>query len=146
MKTKLTRIFAVVAIAMVAAGVIASPASAQNAYAGKFTLTQEAQWGGAKLPAGEYSFVLESLASPAKIVVHGANGFQFVTTVATDRKNQERDSSLQIQRRGSTRFISEIYLADLQLELRYQIPSLPKNHELAMGPASTETVLIASAK
>jgi hypothetical protein len=145
-KTKLTRIFAVVAIAMVAACVIASPASAQSAYAGKFTLTQEAQWGGAKLPAGEYSFVLESMAIPARIVVRGANGAQFVTTVASDRKNQERDSSLQIQHRGNARFVSEIYLAELQLELRYQVPSLPKSEQLAMGPVSTETVLIASAK
>jgi hypothetical protein len=145
-KTKLTRIFAAVAIAMVAACVIASPASAQSAYAGKFTLTQEAQWGAAKLPAGEYSFVLESMAIPAKIVVRGPNGAQFVTTVSSDRMRTDEASNLKIQHRGTSRFVSEINLAELKLQLHYQGPSLPKNEQLAMGPVSTETVLIASAK
>jgi hypothetical protein len=38
-------------------------------------------------------------------------------------------------------------LAELGLELRYQVPSIPKNErQLAQGPASTEHVLIAMAK
>ena len=146
MKTKFTRILAVVAIAMVAACVAASPASAQAAYAGKFTLTNEARWGGATLPAGDYSFVLESMAIPAKIVVRGPNGAQFVTTVSSDRASADQPSNLKIQHRGATRFVSEINLAELKLQLRYQGPKLPKDEQLAMGPASTETVLIAQAK
>jgi hypothetical protein len=145
-KTKLTRILAVVAIAMVAACVAASPASAQAAYAGSFTLTQDATWGSAKLPAGEYSFVLESMGIPAKIVVRGPHGAQFVNTVASDRISADQPSNLKIQHRGTTRFVSEINLAELKLQLRYQGPKLPKDEQLAMGPASTETVLIASAK
>jgi hypothetical protein len=145
-KTKLTRIFAVVAIAMVAACVAASPASAQSAYAGTFTLTQDATWGAAKLPAGEYSFVLESMAIPARIVVRGPNGYQFVTTVSSDRIGSGQSSNLKIQHSGAARFVSEINLAELKLRLRYQGPKLPKAEQLAMGPASTETVLIAQAK
>lgn len=146
MKTKFNRILAIVAIAMVAACVAASPASAQAAYAGKFTLTQEVRWGAAKLPAGDYSFVLQSTGIPAKIVVRGANGAQFVNTVLSDRISADQPSNLKIQRRGTTRFVSEINLAEVKLQLRYQGPSLPKDEQLAMGPASTETVLIAQAK
>ena len=101
MKTKLTRILAVVAIAMVAACASASSAFAQAAYSGTFTLTQEARWGAANLPAGEYSFVLESMAIPAKIIVRGPNGAQFVTTVASDRTRVDEPSNLKIQRRGA---------------------------------------------
>jgi hypothetical protein len=145
-KSKLNRILSVVAITLIAVCASANSASAQSAYHGTFTLTQEARWGSAKLPAGDYSFVLESMAMPARITVRGANGAQFVTTVSNDRENLDRSSSLKIERRGNTRFVSEIYLAEIQLELHYQAPKLPKDELLAMGPVSTETVLIASAK
>jgi hypothetical protein len=145
-KSKFNRILAVVAITLVAVCASANSASAQSAYAGTFTLTQEARWGGATLPAGDYSFVLESQSMPAKIVVRGPNGAQFVTTAASDRQNWDRPSSLKIQRVGNTRVISELYLAQIRLELLYHVPGLPKDEQLAMGPVSTETVLIASAK
>jgi hypothetical protein len=144
-KTKLTRIFAVAAIALVAACVAAIPASAQSAYVGKFTLAQEATWGGANLPAGDYTFKLESLAMPARIVVTGPNGSQFVSTIATDRVNCDQ-SNLKIERRSAGRYVKEINLAELKLQLHYQGPKLPKSEQLAMGPASIETVLIAQAK
>jgi hypothetical protein len=145
-KSKFNRILSVVAITLIAVCASANSASAQSAYKGTFTLTQEARWGSAKLPAGDYSFVLESMAIPAKITVRGPNGSQFVTTVSNDRENLDRSSSLKIERRGNSRFVSEIYLAEIQLQLHYSVPALPKDELLAMGPVSTETVLIASAK
>ena len=51
MKSKFNRILSVVAITLIAVCASANSASAQSAYKGTFTLTQEARWGSAKLPA-----------------------------------------------------------------------------------------------
>ena len=146
MKTKLTRIFAIAALALVAATVSAVPASAQNIYKGSFTLTSDARWGQANLPAGEYTFTLQSAALPARIVVRGANGSQFVMTSSTDSKSMDAPSNLQIVRRNGESRISQLYLADLHMVLNYQDRSKSKDKELAMGPVTTEQVLVASAK
>jgi hypothetical protein len=52
------------------AGAIA--ANAQTSFQGKFQLTSETRWGKAVLPAGLYSFTMDSVQSP--IVIHSENG------------------------------------------------------------------------
>ena len=86
MKANFTRILAIAALGLIAATVSAMPASAQAAFKGSFTLTSDVRWGQANLPAGDYTFTLESSAMPARIVVRGANGSQFVLTSWTDEQ------------------------------------------------------------
>ena len=55
--------------------------------------------------------------------------------------------TLTIESRNGAHFVHAMYLADLGLELRYRVPSIPKNErQLAQGPASIEHVLIATGK
>ena len=92
---------------------------------------------------------LESVAESAPsvhIVVSGANGSQFVFTSSTDVKSIDAPSNLKIVRHNGESRINQLYLADLHLVLNYQEGSKSKDKELAMGPVSTEQVLIASAK
>jgi hypothetical protein len=147
MKSNFSRILAVTAIALIALCATATPASAQNAFKGTFTLPDDVRWASATMPAGDYSFVLKSAATPAVIRVDGPNGSAFILPVEADRKDSGDSSRLTIERRGATRFVSEIYLADLGLHLHYSAPSLPKSERLlAQGPVSTEQVLMAMAK
>jgi len=147
MKANFSRILAITAIALMALCASATPASAQNAFKGSFTLPEDVRWANASLPAGDYSFVLPSNSVPAQIVLQGPNGGAFIMTSATDKRQDGDVSKMTIERRGATRFVRDIYLADLGLHLRYRVPSLPKEErELAQGPASTEQVLIAMAK
>jgi hypothetical protein len=146
MNSKFTRITAIIAIGLIAACVAASPASAQNVFQGSFTLPQEARWGSATLPAGDYTFTLKSTALPAQVTLYGPNGGCFIMSSSTDRKDMDKPSNLKIERHGFTSYIKELYLADLHLKLNYHVPSVPKDQELAMGPVSTQEVLIASAK
>jgi hypothetical protein len=147
MKTNISRILTIAAIALVTICASATPASAQAAFRGNFTLPNDVRWAGAVLPAGDYKFDLKSVGLPARITLWGPNGGAFVTTSATDQKNDGDMSVITIQRRGGMRFVSDIYLADLGLHLHYKAPSIPKSEqELAQGPASTEQVLIAMAK
>jgi len=146
MKSNFTRILAIAALGLIAVGASANTASAQDAFKGSFTLTSDVRWGQASLPAGDYTFTLQSSAMPARIVVRGANGSQFVITSSMDVKSIDAPSNLTVVRRNGESRINRLYLADLHLVLNYQERSKSKDKELAMGPVSTEQVLIASAK
>ena len=76
MKT-LTRIFAMAAIGFGSICAFVNPASAQNAFQGSFTLSHEIRWQSAVLPAGDYTFAMESAAVPCKMIVRGPNGTSF---------------------------------------------------------------------
>jgi len=146
MKSNFTRILAIATLGLIAVCASANPASAQDAFKGSFTLTSDVRWGQASLPAGDYTFTLQSSAMPARIVVKGANGSQFVITSSMDVKSIDAPSNLTVVRRNGESRINRLYLADLHLVLNYQERSKSKDKELAMGPVSTEQVLIASAK
>jgi hypothetical protein len=147
MKSNFSRILAITAIALIAVCASATSASAQGAFKGTFTLPDDVKWANATLPAGDYSFMLQSAAVPYRIVLQGPTGGAFILTAASDKRDDGDSSRLTVERRGATRFVSDIYLADLGLHLYYQAPSIPKGERmLAQGPASTEQVLIAMAK
>ncbi len=147
MKSHLTRMLAIAAIGLFTVCASATPASAQSAFKGTFTLPSEVRWQGATLPAGDYTFSLKSAALPAQLLLQGPNGFAFIFTSVTDDRAAGQQSFLTVERRGATRFISEMYLAGMSLHLRYNAPKIPKDEQqLAQGPASTEQVLIAANK
>jgi hypothetical protein len=67
-RLKLLTKFGVAAIAL---GALATSGKAQSAYQGKFTLPFETHWAGATLPAGDYTFVLQSTGSPYRLYIRG---------------------------------------------------------------------------
>jgi hypothetical protein len=148
MKTHRNRLLAIAAIGLVAIGTCVSRAAAQGSSAwGRFTLPYEVNWKGAVLPAGEYTFSLKTAALPALVNLQGPNGGAFIMATEVDETKTDQASSLTIEERGSTRFVREMYLADLGLHIHYAIPKIPKNEkELAQGPATTEHVLVSMGK
>ena len=147
MKANFSRILAIATLGFIAICASASAASAQSVFKGKFTLPEDVQWGNASLPAGDYTFSLKSASVPAQIILQGPNGGAFIMTGSIDKRDEGESSNLTIERRGGSHFVSTMYLADLGLELRYRVPSIPKNErQLAQGPASIEKVLIATGK
>jgi hypothetical protein len=142
MKTNLNRILTIVAIGLVAVCASPAPAAAQDAYNGRFTLTEDVRWSQAVLPAGEYTLSLKSASVPAQIILHGPNGFALVMTSTTDTKNSHAASSITVERVGGMRVVRDLYLAELGMDLRYSAPKLPHN-EIAQGPRTTEQVLVA---
>jgi hypothetical protein len=146
MKTQLSRICAIAAVGLFAVCASPRPASAQSVQ-GSFTLSHEIRWQNANLPAGDYTFSMESVARPIKMILRGPSGSVFELSSATSERKTDEPSSLTLERRGGTSFVRELYLADLGLHIRYGVPKIPKNEkELAQGPASTEQVLVAMAK
>jgi hypothetical protein len=145
MKTHRSRFLAMVAFGLLAVSAGANTAAAQNRYDGKFTLPHEVRWQGRVMPAGEYTFSLPSISMPAMLRLDGPNGTAFVPTSGISDAATDKKSCLTIEHRGGARFVSELYLAELGVHLRYSIPKAPKEQLLAQGPSSTESVLIPAA-
>jgi hypothetical protein len=144
MKTKFTRIIAIATFGLIAICASASSASAQNAFQGKFTLPDDVRWANTSLPAGDYTFSLNSRTMPGRVFLQGPNGGAFILTSVIDNRHEGDSSRLTIEHRGGVSFVRSMYLADLGVELTYSVPKTPKkNVELAKGPVSSEQVLIA---
>lgn len=136
------RVLVIAAVALAAICVSAVPAAAQ-AYRGSFTLTTDVTWQGLRFPAGEYTFQMDSVASPNRILLKGPKGYGFVSSIVADPDKASKESCLIIEHRGGTSIIREMYLAQLGMRLRYSVPKAPKNVELAQGPVTVERVLVA---
>jgi hypothetical protein len=80
--TRNLKLFTKLGVAALALAALATSANAQSAYRGKFTLPVETHWGGATLPAGDYSFVLPSLGSPYTLYIRG-EGVNVMVRAAT---------------------------------------------------------------
>jgi hypothetical protein len=145
MKSFRNRILAIVSVGLFAICASAIPAAAQNACAGSFTLPQEVRWQGATLPAGDYTFSMKSVATPSRIILHGPNGFAFVTALVADSDDVSDRSVMTIVHRGGISVVRELYLAPIGLRLKYSVPKSQKDQELAQGPATTEQILVAMA-
>ena len=79
---------------------------------------------------------------PARILLHGPNGYMLVLTSAMSGKVQGETSNITIERRNGERYISSLYLADLGIDLRYRAPKLNEKM-IAQGPATVEHIAIA---
>ena len=72
------------------AALSAGLASAQD-YSGTFTLPYEVQWGKAKLPAGEYTFRIDTAAAPYLAKIYGKNsGVLVLAKTFSDASAPER--------------------------------------------------------
>jgi hypothetical protein len=83
---------------LAAACLFAGSASAQKAYEGNFTLPFGAKWGGATLPAGNYSFTVDSASVGSFVKVTGQDGKQTQASIrimgVSDQQSIEQPSQL----------------------------------------------------
>jgi hypothetical protein len=141
MKSLCIRALIIVAFALTAVFANAVPASAQVAFQGSFTLSHHIRWQNATLPAGNYTFEIQSLATP-RIVLRGPNGPQFINGFIADQK-PVRQSMLVVENRGNQSCVTELRLAPIGRSIRYSVPKAPKDVELAQGPVTREKITVA---
>ena len=136
------RMLVIASFALAAIFASATPAAAQQAFKGSFTLTHEVRWQKATLPAGDYTFEIKSVSVPSLITLKGPNGSSFIPAlVANDRVSEQ--SMLVIETYGSISAVTELRLSSIGRTLRYAAPKAPKDVELAQGPVTREQVLVA---
>ena len=79
------KLFTKLGAAALALGALATSGNAQNAYQGKFTLPFETHWGGATLPAGDYTFALPSNSAPYRLYIQGQGVSAIILATTADQ-------------------------------------------------------------
>jgi hypothetical protein len=127
MKAKITRyatragLFAAV---LLATGLLARPANAQEGIQGKFTLPYKTNWGQAVLPAGDYLFTFTHDTLDSMLLIRNAKTGR---AVAFEPLNIREDSAksgsaLLIGTRGERRIVYSLRLAQLGQSFVYDRP------------------------
>lgn len=142
MKSLRNRVLIIAAVALAVVCASAVPASAQLACKGSFTLPHEVRWQDATLPAGAYTFEMQSVASPSRITLKGPNGYRYITALVANETNNDQ-SMLIIENRDGRSTVAELHLPAIGRTLRYTVPKAPKETEVAQGPVTREQILVA---
>jgi hypothetical protein len=141
---KVTRFFTLSAIAAFALVASTLPAAAQDAIRGSFKLSQEVKWQNATLPAGEYTFKMNSTSATTPVFINGPRGTIIELSHVNSVPASDRQSVLVLENHGGTLFVREMDLASLGVQIRYSIPKSARSEtQLAKESASTERILIA---
>jgi hypothetical protein len=146
MKTKTTHYAKATMLLVVFVTLISvAGASAQTGvFSGKFTLPYHVRWGGATLPAGDYSIYFSSIHSPATI--HSMDGkiSAYVFTTASG-DSEKGPSSLTIVTRGNERRVAAMNLPNARVSLVYSPLTNAERESLAKGN-QIQTVPLVTAK
>lgn len=112
---------------------VAVAANAQSSLHGKFRLTSEARWGKAVLPAGEYTFTINSAQSP--IVIQSVDGKVSAMAAALSSVDAAPgDSYILITGSGNDRQVRSMNLPQLASSLVFK-PLTPREREMLSAKA-----------
>ena len=127
------------ALAIVLGGIFAGAAQAQP-YTGKITLPNEVRWGGAALPAGEYTLRMENITGPLSIVDASGRVRALVSGFA-DEATRTQPASLQITGDGAERTVRSLNCPAWGRRFIYLPFTRAERERLASGER-TETVTV----
>jgi hypothetical protein len=132
---------------LLAACQIPSVANAQSTnLQGKFHLQNEVRWGKAVLPAGEYSFTIDSTKDNTLFaIVRSADGKKAAFAMATASGDPEPDGSYIFITDDGTRRVRLLNLPEHNLSLAFGQP-LSKRDREQLHAAKTEVVPVVLAK
>ena len=110
---------------------------------GHFTLPADANWGGAVLPAGEYSFSLASAELPAVLKIKsGKRTVALVMAASHNTFKPSQDNALILVRHGSQSSIQVLKLGCIGQAYGYAPPKGEKPSLVAQGPQLMQRIPI----
>ncbi len=124
-----------------AASLSAGPVSAQSVYKGKFTLPFEVRWGGAVLPAGDFTFSLNSASLTGIFTVRGEKQTAMILPVAISDRASSGPSELLIAPSAGKRTVRALHLEELGLDFYYRAPKAEKQ-AIAQAPELLQRIPI----
>jgi hypothetical protein len=110
------------AFAALALGILASAGNAQNAYQGKFTLPFEVYWGGATLPAGDYTFALGTQTVPYTLYIRSKKVNAIVMALGSDTGVVSSRAQLDLVDISDVHAIKTFEAPELGITLTYFTP------------------------
>ena len=90
--------------------------------AGKFTLPFEVRWGQAILPAGDYTYTLNSTTLAGILTVRGNSKAAMILVGSVEQRKISDQSHLTVLHTGVGGRVQSLYLGHLGLEFNYPIP------------------------
>jgi hypothetical protein len=117
------KLFTKVGIAALALGALATNGNAQNAYKGKFTLPFETHWGGATLPAGDYTFAMASTGAPYTLYIRGEKVNAIVMATATDDRGVSDHAQLNLVDIANVQTVQTLDAPELGVTFVYWTPA-----------------------
>ncbi len=121
MTRKLTFIH-ILFLALLAVLASAGVMSAEDWY-GQFTVEKQVNWGSATLPPGNYTFKLNTVASPYTVKIEGKpEGAVYVFAVGMTTSPLGSQSSLLVLRRGGKGIVRSLYIAKDGKTFTYFMP------------------------
>lgn len=105
---------------------LATAGNAQNAYQGKFTLPFEAHWGGATLPAGDYTFALPTATYPYKLYIRGQATTAIIMALGFDEKVASGHAQLNLVEIADAQNVQTLEAPQLGLTFNFATPT-PKH-------------------
>jgi hypothetical protein len=140
------RILTLVALGLLSVGFTASASQAQAIYKGSFTLAHDIRWQNATMPAGDYTFTVQSTTRSKPVLVTGPAGTTFQLPVVISETTTGGPSKLILEWRGDNLCVREMNLPEVGLNIRYHMPKATESDKLlAQTHTGTEQVLIAMA-
>jgi hypothetical protein len=132
-------------VVLFAIATAAVAANAQNSFEAKFQLTSPARWGDAVLPAGEYTFAIDSMEQPVRAFIHSTDKKVGIVMLALASENAAPGGSyLFLTGEGTNRTVRSINLPQLGMALVYK-PLRQRERETLYAHAS-QTVPVQIAK
>ena len=115
------KLFTKVGVAALALVALATSGNAQTAYQGKFTLPSEIHWGGATLPAGDYTFVISSAISDYRLIIRGQVN-AIIMASAADEKVVSGHAQLNLVDIADVQNVETFEAPELGLTFSYATP------------------------
>jgi hypothetical protein len=133
MKTIRNYVYAA-ALAVTALNFAPTLASAQGPAHGKFTLAHEVHWGGAKLPAGDYTFSYDPDSTSRTLTISKSSGNRVSFMVLVPNSDDARASDLNRLLLVTTpdgSYVSAMQLPEFGMTLHFAVPSHPTERQIA---------------
>jgi hypothetical protein len=124
---KMIRRFAqvqVLVLSLLSSTVVPMTAHADEVH-GKFTLTSQTHWGTTILPAGDYTYSLETRSAMPVVLLRSAKGnaSAFIAATSETDTNDRAPNALIIETQGTMRVITELHVNDAGVVLHYKTPA-----------------------
>jgi len=120
------KLFTKVGVAALALGAFATSGNAQSAYQGKFTLAVETHWGGARLPAGDYTFALPSNSASYRLYIQGQGVSAIIQAAAADQRVVSERPQLNVVDIADVHTVQTFEAPDLGVTFTYWTPALKR--------------------
>jgi hypothetical protein len=127
------------AVAVLLGGLFAGAAQAQS-YSAKFTLPHDVRWGGAALPAGEYTIAMDTVAGPLR-VIDASGRARALLYGSKESPLKTQPASLLVTRDGAERTVRAFNCPQWDLNFVYK-PFTRAERDLIANGERAETIAV----